>query len=160
MVVMKDETFGPVVGVMPFDTIDQAIEYANDSHLGLTASVWSQNWKYAVSIARKIKAGAVTINDHLVSHGMAETPWGGFKESGIGRTHGDIGFAEMTQPQIIMNDIMPFVNKNFWWHPFSKTVYDGGIGVTYILYGKNIFYRLKGLYYLLKAFPRTFKANP
>lgn len=160
MVVMKDETFGPVVEVMPFDTIDQAIEYANDSHLGLTASVWSQNWKYAVSIARKIKAGAVTINDHLVSHGMAETPWGGFKESGIGRTHGDIGFAEMTQPQIIMNDIMPFVNKNFWWHPFSKTVYDGGIGVTYILYGKNIFYRLKGLYYLLKAFPRTFKANP
>ena len=159
MLIMREETFGPVIGVMPFETTDEAIEYANDSHLGLTASIWTGKTKRAIEMARRIKAGAITINDHLVSHGMAETPWGGFKQSGIGRTHGDIGFAEMTQPVVVMNDIMPLVKKNFWWHPFDKTVYNGGKGVVYLLYGKNLYYRLKGLFYLLRAFPRTFRAK-
>lgn len=159
MLVMKDETFGPVIGVMPFDTIDEVVELANDSNLGLTASIWSKSRGKAIKLARRIKAGALTINDHLMSHGMAETPWGGFKESGIGRTHGDIGFDEMTQPQLIMNDVLPLVKKNFWWHPFSKTIYDGGKGAAYLLYGKGIGQHLKGAVLLFKAFPRTFFAN-
>jgi len=159
MIVMREETFGPVIGVMPYETIEEAMNTPMISRLGLTASLWSKNAKRAITIARKIKAGAITINDHLVSHGMAETPWGGFKESGIGRTHGDIGFAEMTEPVVVMNDVMPLVKKNFWWHPFSKTVYNGGKGVVYLLYGKNLFKRLTGMFYLMKAFPRTFLAN-
>ncbi len=99
MLVMREETFGPCWGVMPYKTTDEAVELANDSHLGLTASVWSKNSSRALAIARRIRAGAILINDHLMSHGMAETPWGGFKESGIGRTHGEIGFHEMTQPK-------------------------------------------------------------
>lgn len=156
MLVMKDETFGPVLGVMPFDTVDEAIKLANDSHFGLSASVWSKDSKNAVAIGRKIMAGAITINDHLISHGMAETPWGGFKESGIGRTHGALGFAEMTQPKVIINDIMPAVRKNFWWHPFSKELYEGAKGVTYFLYGKSFSQKMKGLAALMKVFPRTF----
>ncbi len=159
MTVMREETFGPVVGVMPFDTIDEAVRLANDSKLGLTASVWSKNHRKAISIGRRIRAGAITINDHLVSHGLAETPWGGFKESGIGRTHGDIGFAEMTQPQVLVNDILPFVKKNFWWHPSGKHIYDGIKGVAQVLYGGNPLLKMKGLFHVSKAFPRTFRAN-
>jgi succinate-semialdehyde dehydrogenase/glutarate-semialdehyde dehydrogenase len=70
-------------------------------------------------IARGIKAGAVLINDPLMSHGMAETFWGGFKESGIGRTHGEVGFMEMTQPQLILNDIMPFAKRKFLVAPLQ-----------------------------------------
>jgi succinate-semialdehyde dehydrogenase/glutarate-semialdehyde dehydrogenase len=159
MLVMRDETFGPVVGVMPYDRIDEAIELANDSNLGLTGSVWSKKQGKAIKIARKIRAGAMTINDHLMSHGLAETPWGGFKESGIGRTHGDIGFAEMTEPQVIVKDILPFVRKNFWWQPYTPTVYKGLKGVAEVLYGKGIITRIKGTVKLLKALPRTFKSN-
>lgn len=159
MLVMRDETFGPVVGVMPYDKIEEAIELANDSNLGLTGSVWSKKHGKAIKIAKKIRAGAMTINDHLMSHGLAETPWGGFKESGIGRTHGDIGFAEMTEPQVIVNDILPFVRKNFWWQPYGPSVYNGLKGVAEVLYGKSIFTRIKGTIKLLKAFPRTFKSN-
>jgi len=156
MLVMKEESFGPVIGVMKVKDMDEAIFYANDSSLGLSASVWSSNRKNAIRIASKIKAGAVCINDHLMSHGLAETPWGGFKESGIGRTHGEIGFAEMTEPQVIVNDIMPLVKRDMWWHPHSKKVYDGIKGILDLLYGKGIKKRISGLYRMILLFPRTF----
>ncbi len=159
MAVMREETFGPVVGVMPVDSIEGAVILANDSHLGLTASVWSKNHKKAAEIGRRLKAGAITINDHLMSHGVAETPWGGFKQSSIGRTHGELGFDEMTQPQVIVNDIMPFVRKNFWWHPYSKNIYEGLKGAANVLYGKGILSKLKGLFKLTRVFPRTFWPN-
>lgn len=159
MLVMKDETFGPVVGVMPFDTMDEAVELANDSYLGLTGSVWSKNRSKALKIARRIQAGAMTINDHLMSHGLAETPWGGFKQSSIGRTHGDIGFEEMTQPQVLVNELLPFARKNFWWQPFSKKIYDGIKGVAQVLYGRKIGDRIVGMINLLKVFFRTFISN-
>jgi acyl-CoA reductase-like NAD-dependent aldehyde dehydrogenase len=159
MLLMKDETFGPVVGVMPFNDINEAIRLANDSYLGLTASVWSKSRRKAQRIAAKIKAGALTINDHGLSHGFAETPWGGFKQSGIGRTHGDLGFDEMTQPQVIMNDILPFMRKQMFWHPHSKKIYDGLKGSALILYGRNVFLRVKGFLMLLRTIPRMFWAD-
>ena len=68
---------GRLLDVMKFTDYEEAIRLANDSKLGLTASVWSANNKFAVKIAKRIEAGAITINDHLMSHGLAETPWGG-----------------------------------------------------------------------------------
>lgn len=156
MLLMKDETFGPVVGVMKFSSYDEAISLANDSYLGLTASVWSKSNKRGEKIAKQIQAGAITINDHLMSHGLAETPWGGFKQSGIGRTHGKLGFDEMTHPMVIVKDILPFVKKNLWWHPFSKDLFDGLKGITNILYSKNIASKTSGLFNLLRIVPRIF----
>ena len=157
MQLMKEETFGPVVGVMPYGEIDEAVELANDSNLGLTASVWSKNVKKSLKIARSLKAGAVTVNDHLMSHGIAATPWGGFKESGIGRTHGEAGFFEMTQLQVIVNDVMPFAKRNFWWHPNSKKVYDGIKGALLFFHGKGVVKRFVGFKNLIKVFPGTFR---
>ncbi|MDY6906487.1 MAG: aldehyde dehydrogenase family protein [Thermodesulfobacteriota bacterium] len=156
MKIMREETFGPVVGVMKVETIDEAITLANDSNLGLTGSVWSKNRKQASLIARQIQAGAVTINDHLVSHGLAETPWGGFKQSSIGRTHGRIGFDEMTEPQVIVSDIMPFVKKDLWWHPHSRGLYNGLKGVLEGMYGERTGDRVKGVLKLLSILPKMF----
>jgi acyl-CoA reductase-like NAD-dependent aldehyde dehydrogenase len=159
MLTMKDETFGPVIAVMSVETMDEAIALANDSNLGLTSSIWSKNRKKAKQIGRRVMAGAISINDHLMTHGLAETPWGGFKESGIGRTHGDIGFAEMTQPQVIIDDIlstMPFVRRNFWWKPFEKVQYDGMKGLIDFLHSKGIRERLVGLKKLGYAFYESF----
>ena len=159
MLAMKDETFGPIVGVIPIETMDEAIALANDSNLGLSCSIWSKNRKKAKQIGRKVMAGAIMINDHLMCHGLAETPWGGFKESGIGRTHGDIGFAEMTQPQVIVDDIMstmPFVRRNFWWQPFEKIQYDGTKGLIDTFHGKGFWERFVGFNKLSHAFYRSF----
>jgi acyl-CoA reductase-like NAD-dependent aldehyde dehydrogenase len=159
MLVMREETFGPILGVMKVRDMEEAVKLANDSHLGLTGSVWSKNSGYAGELARRIYAGVVMINDHLMSHGMAETPWGGFKESGIGRTHGAIGFHETTQPQVIIHDNMPFAKKNMWWHPHGKKLFLGLLGAVSFLYGKSIFQRLRGLWHLLKIFPRYFSTK-
>ncbi len=156
MLLMQDETFGPVVGVMEFADINEAIRLANDSYLGLSGSIWSSNRRKAIRIAKQINAGAVMINDHLMSHGLAETPWGGFKESGIGRTHGKLGFDEMTEPQVIVNDIMPFTKRNLWWHPFSERLYNGLLGIIYVLYGKGIRNKSSGLWNLLRIVNRYF----
>lgn len=157
MLIMKEETFGPVVAVMPYRDEWEAIELANDSSLGLTASVWSKNRAKAKAIASRIKAGTVTINDHLMSHGIPSAPWGGFKESGIGRTHGEIGFMEMVQPQLVVDDVMPFGKRNFFWFPNSKKTYDGLRGAVILLYGEGLIKRLAGLKKLLAAFTGTFK---
>ena len=156
MAVMREETFGPVLGVMKVSSMDEAVALANDSQFGLTGSVWSKKHGDAWRLARRINAGAITINDHLISHGLAETPWGGFKESGIGRTHGKLGFDEMTEPQVIVDDIMPGLRKNLWWHPHGPGVYAGLKGMLTMRYGKGLAQRLLGAWHLLKAFPRCF----
>lgn len=156
MTVMKDETFGPVVGVMKFKDYEEAINLANDSYLGLTASVCSRSSKKAKQIASQIKAGAVMINDHLMSHGLPDTPWGGFKQSGIGRSHGKLGFDEMTQPQVIIDDILPGVKNNLWWHPFDKKLYNGLKGIMDFLYSPKIDKKVGGIAALLKILPKMF----
>jgi len=90
-----------------------------------------------------------------MSHGLAETPWGGFKQSGIGRTHGCLGLEEMTQPRVVVDDILPAVQKNMWWYPHSE-VYDGLLGVLPLLYGRGIAQRLRGGG-VLGTFARTFQ---
>jgi len=157
MLVMKEETFGPVVGVMRFATEDEAVALANDSALGLSASVWSRDRRRAAAVAVRLEAGAVAINDHLMSHGLAETSWGGFKESGFGWTHGRLGFDEMTHAQFVIRDILPFVKKDLWWPPYGKKVYDGLRGILDAAYGKGLGRRARGLARLLRIFPRMFK---
>lgn len=156
MLLMREETFGPVVGVMKFHTIDEAIRMANDSDLGLTASIWTCRRRKANAIAKRIQAGVVTINDHLMSHGLAETPWGGVRQSGIGRTHGKMGFDEMTAAQVVVNDIMPGVQKNMWWYPYSERLYNGLRGIIRFLYGNSIGEKAAGLRKMLNIVPRYF----
>jgi acyl-CoA reductase-like NAD-dependent aldehyde dehydrogenase len=159
MITMREETFGPVLAVQKVEDINEAIAKTNDSNLGLTASVWTRDRKKAHLIASKIEAGAVSINDHLMSHGLAETPWGGFKQSGIGRTHSYIGLEEMTQPRVVVDDIMLGVRKDIWWHPHSKEIYDGLIGVINFLYLQNMSKRVDGAIAAAKLFMRSFKAD-
>lgn len=156
MLVMQEETLGPILAVVCVKDMGEAVTLANNSHLGLTGSVWSKNRKKAEGLARQIRAGAVMINDHLMSHGLAETPWGGFKQSGIGRTHGAIGFDEMSQPQVIVHDILPLARQNMWWHPYGEKIFQGISGAVKFLYSKSICLRAKGLWHLLRIVPRYF----
>lgn len=158
MLVMREETFGPVVGVMPVADMDEAVHLANDSHLGLTASVWSRNRHTAMALARRLQAGVVTVNDHLMSHGLAETPWGGFKQSGIGRTHGRLGFDEMTQPRCLVTDLMPMVKRDLFWYPHGPAVYAGIRALLDLLHARNPFRRLAAAWRVTTFFPRTFTA--
>ncbi|HRX72074.1 MAG: aldehyde dehydrogenase family protein [Gammaproteobacteria bacterium] len=156
MELMRQETFGPVLGVMQVRDMEEALELANDSSLGLTGSVWSNNTSAAVALGRRIQAGVITINDHLLTHSMAETPWGGFKESGIGRSHGEPGFDEMTQPQVVTTELLPFARRNLFWHPYDATLYAGLKGALQLLYSHEFGERWRGLLSFAKLIPRMF----
>jgi succinate-semialdehyde dehydrogenase/glutarate-semialdehyde dehydrogenase len=157
MVTMREETFGPLLCIKKVVSVDEAIRLTNNSNLGLTASVWTEDRIKAHHIASRLEVGSVTINDHLMSHGLAETPWGGWKESGIGRTHSFLGLEEMTQPRVVIDDLMPMVKKNMWWYPHSKDIYYGLKGSMEFLYSKNLLIRFDGLIKLIKVFARSFR---
>lgn len=125
MKVMKEETFGPVMPVMPFETEDEAISLANDSIYGLTASIWTRDRTKADFLAKRIEAGTVTINDHAYTYGLCETPWQGMKESGIGRSHSDEGLLEFVFPKHIHSDhSLRFMKRRLWWFPYSQHLYE------------------------------------
>jgi succinate-semialdehyde dehydrogenase/glutarate-semialdehyde dehydrogenase len=135
MPVMDEEIFGPVAAVIPAANDEDALRIANASSYGLTGSVWSRNRRKARKLAERINAGAVMINDHLMSHGLAETPWGGFGDSGLGRTHGEMGFKEMVKARVVVDDILPGVKGDIFWHPYSEKVSSGLKALVTILTG-------------------------
>ncbi len=117
---MQEETFGPTLPIATFSTEDEAIRLANDSEFGLTASVWTRDSARGQRVARQIEAGSVCVNEVLYTHGIGQTPWGGFKNSGRGRTHGREGLMELVQPQHIHTNHVAIL-PDAWWMPYSAT---------------------------------------
>ena len=78
---MREETFGPTLPIAAFKTEEEAIQLANDSEFGLTASVWTKDLAKGKRVAERIEAGTVCVNEVLYTHGIGQTPWGGFKNS-------------------------------------------------------------------------------
>jgi succinate-semialdehyde dehydrogenase/glutarate-semialdehyde dehydrogenase len=156
--IMKDEVFGPVVAVIPAKDDEEALAIANASPYGLTGSVWSKNRRQARALASRINAGAVMVNDHLMSHGLAETPWGGFGASGLGRTHGENGFMEMLKTQVIVDDTLPGVKRALFWQPYSEKVFSGVLAIAEFASG-GIGKKLRALPGLLGIFFRYWKAE-
>lgn len=118
MTIMRDETFGPVLPVMTFRTEDEAIRLANDSVFGLTASVWTKDISRGRRIAEQVAAGTVMVNEVLYTHGIAQTPWGGVKESGYGRTHGRAGLLELVNPHHIHVNRLSSL-PDLWWFRYD-----------------------------------------
>jgi succinate-semialdehyde dehydrogenase/glutarate-semialdehyde dehydrogenase len=154
MPIMGEEIFGPVVAVIPVADDQEALEIANRSPYSLTGSIWTRDRRQARSLAQGLNAGAIMVNDHLMSHGLAETPWGGFGDSGLGRTHGELGFHEMLKTKVVVEDILPGARKNIWGHPYSESVYRGLKGILTLLYGSAWKKRLAAIPGVIKIFFR------
>lgn len=102
MSVFGDETFGPVVSVYRVDTAEEAIEKANASPYGLNFSVWSRSTERARDVAVRLQAGTVNVNEgYAAAWASIDAPMGGFKDSGIGRRHGEHGLLKYTETQTI-----------------------------------------------------------
>ena len=110
----------------------------NEGGRGLMASEWSRDRRKALRIARMLEAGVVTVNDHLMSHGLPQAPWGGWKDSGLGWTHGRRGFEEMVRLKTVVDDVLSWLPKQVWWHPYGEESFGAlGAGVR-ALYGRGV----------------------
>ncbi len=97
MTIAQDEIFGPVLSIIPYDTDDDAVAIANDTVYGLYAAVAGGETR-ARAIARRIRAGQVRVND---ASGVRGAPFGGYKQSGLGRENGQYGFEEFLEVKAI-----------------------------------------------------------
>jgi acyl-CoA reductase-like NAD-dependent aldehyde dehydrogenase len=154
MPVMREEIFGPVIAVKSVASDDEAIAAANATPFGLTASVWTRDRRRARVLAMRLKAGAVTVNDHLLSQGLSETPWGGPGDSGVGRTHSELGFLEMLRPLAVVDDFLPGAKKDPWWHPYSERLYRNMKNFYEFLYARKLGSKLAAIPGLLADFIR------
>lgn len=143
MRVMQEETFGPVLPVAPFDSDSEAVRLANDSDFGLAASIWTRNRERGERMAAQIKAGTVMLNDMISCFGIAEAPHGGFKQSGIGRTHGEMGLEEMVQTKYVDVDLMPRFAK-LWWFGYGRDYEQQMGGFVDALFGRSWRSRIQG----------------
>src|SRR5271166_6180509 len=143
MRIMREETFGPVLPVAPFDSDNEAVRLANDSDFGLAASVWTRNRGRGERMAARLKAGTVMVNDVVSCFGIAEAPHGGFKLSGIGRTHGEMGMAEMVQVKHVDVDLLPRIPKP-WWFGYDQNLKQQMGGFVDLLFAKSVGTRISG----------------
>ncbi len=114
MRVAQEEIFGPVLTLIPFEDDADAVRLANESIYGLAGAVWSRNLPRAVKIAEQLRTGTVWINDyHMIN---PRYPFGGYKQSGIGREHGTIGYNEYREVKHIHVDVAGGREAHPWWN--------------------------------------------
>lgn len=113
MTIAQEEIFGPVLSVLRFSTEDEAVKLANASRYGLAGAVWSRDEEKALAVARKLRAGTIWVNEyHLINE---KAPFGGYKQSGIGRELGEDALDEYTEIKHIHIDEIRERAKKFWY---------------------------------------------
>lgn len=145
MRVMREETFGPLLPIMKVRDEEEAIALANDSHLGLVAYVFGTDRARARRIAERIDAGTVMINDVLGSYAMPETPWGGVKQSGLGRTHSDDGLRDLCEVRHVHYNLLPAGERELWWYPYGEKTWGIARRMVRGLFGKNAVAKVSAL---------------
>jgi acyl-CoA reductase-like NAD-dependent aldehyde dehydrogenase len=120
--IMKEEIFGPVVTVSTFRDEEDAVRLANDNEYGLMASVWTRDIERGERLARRIESGTTIVNDHAMTYGIPDVPWGGVKQSGFGRTHGKLGLLEFVDWRHVHVNATPSIRFP-WWFPERETTY-------------------------------------
>ena len=118
---IADETFGPVVPITVVDGVEEAVRRANTTRYGLTASIWTSDLRLAEQLARRLRAGVITINNHSFTGAIASMPWGGVGESGWGITGSPLALDHLTRPRLLVVD-RNRAPRETWWYPYSPTL--------------------------------------
>ncbi|MNK86108.1 Betaine aldehyde dehydrogenase [compost metagenome] len=115
MAVAREEVFGPVLSVLTFETTAEAIEIANSVDYGLSAGVWSRDFDTCLTIGRRVRAGTVWMNTFM--DGASELPFGGYKQSGLGRELGRHAVEDYTETKTLN---MHIGGRTSWWMPRTE----------------------------------------
>jgi len=154
---IADETFGPVVPITEVKDVDEAIARANKSRYGLTASIWSKDVSGAEAIAKKLKAGVVTVNNHSFTGAVPSAPWGGVGETGWGVTGSPYMLEHLTRPRLVVLD-RNRAPKETWWYPYTDTLKKLALAFAAVRGGApSIGARIGAVFQLLGLLPKRMK---
>lgn len=141
MAIARDETFGPVIPLLPFDTEEEVIHRANASEYGLTASVWTKDLERAKRVARALEVGGVSVNNVMATEANPALPFGGVKQSGFGRYKGEHGLhAFCNVKSVLVDKDSRKIEAN--WYPYTKEKYRLFTNLTVNLFGERGLKRL------------------
>ncbi|MBL8998076.1 MAG: aldehyde dehydrogenase family protein [Gemmatimonadetes bacterium] len=144
MKVLDEETFGPILPVVPVRDADEAVARANASSYGLSASVWTRDRAAGLAVARRLEAGTVLLNDAITVVGMPDVPYGGVKRSGLGRLHGDAGLEECVHSMAIVDDRFATWHQP-WWFGYGPRHLAHIEAYQRLAHGGGLLERLSGL---------------
>jgi acyl-CoA reductase-like NAD-dependent aldehyde dehydrogenase len=151
---IADETFGPIVPITEVADVEEAIRRANASRYGLTASLWTSDIRAAETIAHRLRAGVVTINNHAFTGAIPSMPWGGVGESGWGITGSPLALDHLTRPRLILVDRNRAARET-WWYPYSPTLRRLALAFAALRGGADsLFGRLGALFAVLGLLPK------
>lgn len=150
---MADETFGPVVPITEVDDVEDAVRRANASRYGLTASVWTKDIRRGEAIAKRLKAGVVTVNNHSFTGALPSAPWGGVGETGWGVTGSPLMLDHLTRPRFILVD-RNRAAREVWWYPYTDTLKRLALAFAALRGGAPLGARVAAFFSLLSLLPR------
>lgn len=119
MLLMQEETFGPVLAIRAVRDSEEAVRLANDSPFALSGSIWTRDARRGRELAARLRAGSVMVNDVASYYGICEAPHGGRGASGWGRAHSRFGLLEMVHVKYVDVDRLPHVPKS-WWYGYNE----------------------------------------
>lgn len=119
--VMVDETFGPLLPIVPFDTVEEAIAHANRTPYGLCGSVWGKDLAAAEAVARQVRCGVIFVNNCCFTGPMGGAAWTGRGESGYGVTGSRFGLEGLTQVRTVCID-RTRQQREMWWYPYNDAL--------------------------------------
>jgi acyl-CoA reductase-like NAD-dependent aldehyde dehydrogenase len=150
---IADETFGPVVPVTAVEDVEEAIRRANASRYGLTASVWTKDVARGEALARRLKAGVVTVNNHSFTGAVPSGPWGGVGESGWGVTGSPLMLEHLTRPLFVVVD-RNRAKREVWWFPYTETLKKLALAFAALRGGAPLGGRIGAVFTLLSLLPK------
>jgi acyl-CoA reductase-like NAD-dependent aldehyde dehydrogenase len=154
MKLFQEETFGPILAIQSVRDADDGVARANDSPFALSASVWTRDTARYEALAKRLRAGAVMVNDAISYFGIAEAPHGGCGASGWGRTHGKAGLLEMVRTKYIDVDRLPRREKP-WWYRYGADLQRAADAFLRFEFGGGIASRLRNARGALKTMSRN-----
>ncbi len=141
MALLREETFGPLIPLIPFDSEDEVIRRANQSEYGLTASVWTKDLGRARRVSRALEVGGVSINNVMATEANPALPFGGVKHSGFGRYKGEHGLhAFCNIKSVLVDKDSTKIEAN--WYPYTEDKYRLFTDLTVNLFGERGLRRL------------------
>ncbi|AKT40169.1 aldehyde dehydrogenase family protein [Chondromyces crocatus] len=150
---LQEETFGPILPIVVVENADDAVERANATRFGLTTSIWTRRYDRAQALARKLRSGVVTINNHGFTAALPAAPWTGSGESGHGVTNGIHALSDLTRPRFILED-RNGAKAELWWYPYTPALRKVAFALTRVRGGVGFFGRISAVFQLLAALPK------
>jgi len=120
--IWHEESFGPVLPIARVHSVYEAVDRANASPFGLSASIWGQDLGRAEALGKRCEVGMALVNNHAFTGSIANAPWVGTKESGTGVTGSELALGFLTRPQLVVVDKSRV--KEVWWFPLNRTALD------------------------------------